>query len=127
MSSGEVSMPLLGYFGWVGSVLLVLLFVANWFFPEPAARASSPDVLPSKIIIRIHSDHKWPEKVALDTTITMPPLNAKATSEAAYQTAMPGDRKSVLEAFAEMARPVAAMRSRKLEQESGSVRHDSRH
>jgi hypothetical protein len=95
-SSGEVSIPLLGYFGWVESVLLVLLFVASWFFPEPAARASSPDVLPSKIIIRIHSDHEWLEKVALDTTITMPPLNAKATSEAAYQTAMqstsPGDR-----------------------------------
>lgn len=57
-------MPVLRYFGWVGSFLLALLFVANWFFPEPIARASSSD-LPSrdKIVIRIHSDHKWPEKV----------------------------------------------------------------
>jgi len=125
-------MPVLRYFGWVGSFLLALLFVANWFFPEPIARASSSDLpLRDKIVIRIHSDHKWPEKVVLDTAIAALPLNAKASSEATSQTAKPftspGDRKSVLEAFAEMARPTAAMRSRNLEQEGGSVRRGSRH
>jgi hypothetical protein len=125
ISSGEVSMPVLRYFGWVGSFLLVLLFAANWVFPEPIARASSSDLpLRDKIVIRIHSDHKWPEKVALDTAIA-----AKASSEATSQKPFtsPGDRKSVLEAFAEMARPTAAMRSRNLEQEGGSVRRGSRH
>jgi hypothetical protein len=125
-------MPVLRYFGWVGSFLLALLFVANWFFPEPVARASSSDApLRNKIIIRIHSDHKWPEKVVLDSAIAAPPLNAKASSEATSQTAVPftspGDRKSVLEAFAEMARPTAAMPGRSLEQEGGSVRRGSRH
>jgi hypothetical protein len=111
--------------------LLALLVVANWFFPEPTARASLSDLpLRDKVSIRIHSDHKWPEKVILDPAMAMPPLNAKASPEAASQTAKPftspGDRKSVLEAFAEMARPGAATRSRNLEQEGGSVRRGSR-
>ena len=125
-------MPVLRYFGWVGSFLLALLLMANWFFPEPTARASLSDVpLRDKIVIRIHSDHKWPEKVVFDTAIAMPPLNAKASSEATSQTAKPftspGDRKSGLEAFAEMARPTAAMRGRNLGQEGGSVHRGSRH
>jgi len=77
-------MPVLRYFGWVGSFLLALLFVANRLFPEPIARASLSDVpLRDKIGIRIHSDHKWPERVVMDTTMTMPSLHAKANSEAA--------------------------------------------
>ena len=33
-------MPVLRYFGWVGGFLLTLLFVTNWMFSEPMARAS---------------------------------------------------------------------------------------
>src|ERR1700751_3344688 len=98
-------MTVLRHFGWGGRFRLAVLCVENWFFPEPIARASSSD-LPSrdKIVIRIHSDHKWPEKVVLDTAVAALPLNARARCEASSQTAKPftspSDRKSVLEAFA---------------------------
>jgi hypothetical protein len=58
-------MPLGRYFAWVGSVLLVLLFVANACFPKlPAAKTT--DTLPPAI--RVHSDQKWPERVVYDTS-----------------------------------------------------------
>jgi len=63
-------MPLFQYFGWVGSVLLAALLAANWCLPAPIASASevAPD---QKINIRIHTDHKWPERVVFDTKATM--------------------------------------------------------
>ena len=62
-------MPLFQYFGWVGSFLLAALFAASWWFSgnvadPPPSRAS----LSESIHIRIHSDHKWPERVAFDTS-----------------------------------------------------------
>ena len=62
-------MPLFQYFGWVGSFLLAALFAANWCVSAPIARAAGSDVpLDQKINIRIHTDHKWPERVVFDTT-----------------------------------------------------------
>ena len=62
-------MPLLKYFGWVGSFLVAALFAANWCFSAPIARSQPSDVpLNQRINIRIHSDHKWPERVVFDTT-----------------------------------------------------------
>ena len=79
-------MPVLRYFGWIGSFLLALLFVASWLFPEPIAHASVSDVpLRDKIVIRIHSDHKWPEKVVLDTAMATPPFRTETNSEVASQ------------------------------------------
>ena len=64
-------MPVLQYFKWVGSFLLVALLVANRCVFVPIASASHSDVpLNQKIHIRIHTDHKWPERVVLDTTAT---------------------------------------------------------
>ncbi len=64
-------MPVLQYFKWVGGFLLVALVVANRCVPAPIAAASHSDVpLNQKIRIRIHTDHKWPERVVLDTTAT---------------------------------------------------------
>jgi hypothetical protein len=62
-------MPLLKYFGWVGSFLVAALFAASsWFLGSipyvPPLRAP----LSESIHIRIHSDHKWPERVVFDTT-----------------------------------------------------------
>ena len=62
-------MPLFQYFGWVGSFLLAALLAANWCFPAPADPQSAVP-LDQKISIRIHTDHKWPERVVLDTTGT---------------------------------------------------------
>jgi hypothetical protein len=60
-------MPLLQYLGWVGSFLLAALLASNWYLPAPAAPQAGIS-LDQKINIRIHSDHKWPERVVLDTT-----------------------------------------------------------
>jgi hypothetical protein len=62
-------MPLLQYFGWVGSVLLAALFAAGWWLPGNLADAPRPRTpLSESIHIRIRSDHKWPERVVFDTT-----------------------------------------------------------
>jgi hypothetical protein len=62
-------MPLFQYFGWMGSFLLAALLAANWRFHAPVAPQSDVP-LDQKISIRIHTDHKWPERVVLDTTGT---------------------------------------------------------
>ena len=68
----------------------------------------TPDVpLDQKIHIRIHTDHKWPERVVLDTTRTTLAHDAKADGEtdvAGSETAILAERQP-FEAFAEMAPP----------------------
>jgi hypothetical protein len=67
-------MPLARYFVFTGSVLLALLFLANWYMPQPAATSARTELDHS--IIRLHSRHKWPERIAIDTslpTIVPPP------------------------------------------------------
>jgi hypothetical protein len=60
-------MPLFQYFAWVGSFLLAALFAANWCISAPTARA--PDVpLDQRVNIRIHTNHKWPERLVFDTS-----------------------------------------------------------
>jgi hypothetical protein len=62
-------MPLRQYFMWVGSILLVMLFAADWCFPAPVAHAPHSEIPPNeKINLRIHSDVRWPERVVFDTT-----------------------------------------------------------
>jgi|tagenome__1003787_1003787.scaffolds.fasta_scaffold19753354_2 hypothetical protein len=95
-------MPLFQYFGWVGSVLLAALLAANWCLPAPIASPSevSPD---QKINIRIHTDHKWPERVVFDTKATM------AAQKAAVETGIGESEPAVVaehqvfDAFAAMA------------------------
>jgi hypothetical protein len=100
-------MPLLPYFGWVGSFLLAALFATNWCCSAPIARAPLSDVpLDQKIHIRIHTDHKWPERVVLDTTRSTLAHDANADGE----TDVGGSETTILaerqpfEPFAEMAR-----------------------
>ncbi len=58
-------MPLARYFLYVGGVLLALLFVADFYLPKlPVAERGNIEV-PA---IRIHSDQKWPDRVAYDTS-----------------------------------------------------------
>jgi hypothetical protein len=100
-------MPVFQYFRWVGSFLLATLLAANWCLPAPIATQGGVP-LDQKIKIRIHTDHKWPERVVLDdarrTTVAH---DAKADSEtnvAGSETAILAERQP-FEAFAEMARP----------------------
>ena len=101
-------MPVLQYFGWVGSILLAALFATNWCCSVPIARAPLFDVpLDQKVHIRIHMDHKWPERVVLDTTRSTPAHDAKADGETdvgGSETAILAERQP-FEAFAEMAPP----------------------
>ena len=67
-------MPIVRYIAWVGSSLLALLFVADWYLPkslpEPAHDANN------KPIIRIASIQQPPEPIVIDTsqpTIVPPP------------------------------------------------------
>jgi hypothetical protein len=62
-------MPLRQYFVWVGSILLVMLFAADWCFPPPVAHAPHSEIPPNeRINLRIHSDQKRPERLVFDTT-----------------------------------------------------------
>jgi hypothetical protein len=66
-TKGLLVMPIRQYFVWVGSVLLVALFAADWWLPDPAAH-SHPAIAPNeRVNLRIRSDHKWPERVVFDT------------------------------------------------------------
>ncbi len=101
-------MPLLQYFGWVGSFLLSALFAASWWFPGNVADAPLPMApLGDSIHIRIHSDHKWPERVVFDTSRAKlaPVENAQAETEPQGQEASQApvaELHNPIEAFAEM-------------------------
>jgi hypothetical protein len=67
--------PIARYFVVVGSALAALLLIAGWCLPEPPPSfPDRPDIIDGSAI-RIRSEHKWPDKVVLDTgqpTITPP-------------------------------------------------------
>src|SRR5712671_934709 len=93
-------MPLLRYFGWVGSLLLAMLFAANWYFP---ARIAPPSDVPLDhlITIRIHTDRKWPERLVFGATVAIPAQEANADIGTSG-TRSPAERRSP-DAFVRMA------------------------
>ena len=93
----EIVMPIVRYIVWVGTSLLALLFVANWFLPEPPPDPAHDAI--NKPIIRIASIQHPPERVVIDTnqpTIVPPP---KLVGDA-----VPGDL-SPLQSYASAAPP----------------------
>ena len=67
-------MPLMRYFGFVGSALLLLLFALDWYLPQPVVEPVR--AVTDKPVIRISSIEKLPERVVIDTslpTIVPPP------------------------------------------------------
>ncbi len=79
-------MPVGRYFVVVGGMLLGLLFLADWYFPtsNTATAVAGNDVDHS--IIRIHSSHKWPAAIRMDTTAPLPsaaPVMAEAPAASA--------------------------------------------
>jgi hypothetical protein len=51
----------------VGSALLVLQLIAGWYLPEPPPSCPDRPEIMEGATIRIRSEHKWPEKIILDT------------------------------------------------------------
>jgi hypothetical protein len=52
--------PIGRYLAFVGSLLLAMLFIADWLLPiGPTQSVTSGEA--GKATIRIKSDHKWPE------------------------------------------------------------------
>jgi hypothetical protein len=69
--------PLGRYFFFVGSLLLGMLFISDWYFPKGSSQSFFREARVDKSIIRIKSAHKWPEPIVVDTslpTIVPPPL-----------------------------------------------------
>ena len=60
-------MPFVRYIAFVGSLLVAILFFADWYLTmAPTQSVTSPGA--DKPIIRIKSDRKWPERIVLDTS-----------------------------------------------------------
>jgi hypothetical protein len=62
---------LVRYFLYAGSVLLALIFIADWYWPaaQSTAAAQAEATALDKSILRIRSAQKWPQKVVFDTSI----------------------------------------------------------
>lgn len=75
-------MPIGRYLAWVGTALLALLFVTNWFLPQSLADPLGDEV--NRPVIRIASIQQPPERIVIDTnlpTIVPPPtLSADSTT-----------------------------------------------
>jgi hypothetical protein len=75
--------PLGRYFFFVGSLLLGMLFIADWYLPSASSQTFFREARVAKSIIRIKSAHKWPEPIVFDTSLPTivpptPPVLAKA-------------------------------------------------
>jgi hypothetical protein len=74
--------PVGRYIAFVGSLLLAIFFIADWYMPmAPTQIVTSQEA--DKPIIRIKSDHKLPERIVFDTSAPtivpqMPPVVADA-------------------------------------------------
>jgi hypothetical protein len=60
-------MPLGRYFLYVGGLLLGILFLIDWYMPQPGTQAVEAAPL-NRSAIRVHSAHRWPSAVVFDTT-----------------------------------------------------------
>ena len=60
-------MPLMKYFGFVGSALVLLLLAMNWLLPEPTAEPVRASI--ERPVIRISSIESLPERVIFDTSL----------------------------------------------------------
>jgi hypothetical protein len=63
-------------------MLLGLLLLAEWYFPASTATAAIADNGVDRSTIRIHTSHKWPSAVQMDTSAPMPaaaPVVAETT------------------------------------------------
>src|SRR6266566_892402 len=73
-------MPLVKYFGFVGSALVMLLLGVSWYFPQPATESVHGGI--DKSAIRISSIEKPIERVVIDTSLPTiaPPSSSMAAA-----------------------------------------------
>jgi Zn-dependent protease with chaperone function len=60
-------MPFVRYIAFVGSLLVAILFFADWYLTM-APTQSVTSLEADKPIIRVKSDRKWPERIVFDTS-----------------------------------------------------------
>jgi hypothetical protein len=74
--------PIGRYIAFVGSLLLAILFIADWYMPmAPTQSVNSREA--DKPIIRIKTDRKWPERIVFDTSApTTVPQKPPAVADA---------------------------------------------
>jgi hypothetical protein len=105
VTKGPLPMPIRQSFVWVGSVLLVALFAADWWGPGPPAQPRSTLAPNERVNLRIRSDHKWPERIVFDTARSGMPLMAEIAPQpdvAPKQDFAEVKPRSPLDAFAAM-------------------------
>jgi hypothetical protein len=57
------------YIAFVGSLLLAMLFIADWYLPmAPTQSVTSREANKPTIRIKSDQDHKWPERIVFDTS-----------------------------------------------------------
>ena len=75
-------MPFVRYIAFVGSLLVAILFFADWYLTR-APTQSVTSLEADKPIIRIKSDRKWPERIVFDTSApTIVPQNSPVIADA---------------------------------------------
>lgn len=97
-------MLVLRYFAYVGGALLALLLVCAAVLPKPAPADATIAAAADLPTIRIHSDRKWPERIAFDTSAPMPAAPAATAGVAAATPALAeaaAKTRGVREAFAQ--------------------------
>jgi hypothetical protein len=95
-------MPIVRYITWVGTSLLALLFVANWFVPESLPEPAHEAI--EKPVIRIASIQQPPERIVFDTsqpTIVPPPT--------LFWNAIPDQPSPLLESYASATSPATVV------------------
>jgi hypothetical protein len=97
----DALMPLGRYFTFTGSILLALLFLADWYMPKTSIGPGRTDV--DRSVIRIQSLHRWPEAVVFDTSL--PTIVPPAALTASAAVARPPR-----DAFAQLPAPVRSAR-----------------
>jgi hypothetical protein len=80
-------MPLMKYFGFVGSALVLLLLAMNWLLPESTAEPVHSSI--ERPVIRISSIETLPERVVFDTSMPYmaPPPNVGRVAAQPLQSA----------------------------------------
>jgi hypothetical protein len=81
-------MPIGRYIAWVGASLLALLFVADWYLPQPLPEPARDAI--NRPVIRIASVQQPPERIVIDTSQrTMVPQPTLFTDAALTQPSPP--------------------------------------
>jgi hypothetical protein len=95
-------MPLMKYFGFAGSALVLLLFGLDWLLPQPVSERIRSGT--ERSVIRISSAEQLPERVVIDTSLPtiVPPPSAVDFAESPPQSTFveinSGPRQAILNA-----------------------------